>query len=157
MATQALVAVVRAEAELLATRLPHLARDERAQARQVLWVAWQALDAPRPKRQVLGSVAHALVPWRQADAIASAWTLRKLRPHPTFIRRTLVGDPASGWANHLTHRWQPRLALSPTRLAWWEARLTGEVPVHAASIRTPEKQDRQALELLHKRGRSRFS
>lgn len=157
MADPALIQLLRQEAEALSGRLLALPRQKRQDARAVLWQAWQTLDGRSPRPTALVEVARALARVQEPLTFGDAARMRTLQPMSTVLRATLVADAADQWTGQLAQKWHARLALSRRRLAWWEARLSGDSPARVATVRPPDKQEREALELLHKRGRSPFS
>lgn len=157
---QPLREILGADAEKLAAELQNLPRNERARARTALWQAYQELEQPKLRKKALLTSLVAignLMKLLEKPLPLTVWQMRQMQPYPEVLRRTLVADRVLGWKQRYDLRWQVRMALSARRLAWWENRLGGKPPTHVATVREPEKQDRDALELLHKRGRSRFS
>ena len=153
----ALTTLVRDAAQDVADRVPHLPRPARTDARALVWEAWQALTPHQPSHATLVMVARKLAAWRGVERLASVWEMRCQRPRPSFVRRTVVADRVRDWDVRLARKWQARLALSEVRLAWWQARVSGASLAPRPAIQPAEQQPRAPLELLHKRGRSRFS
>ncbi len=162
MDAHALHAVLRHDAELLAARLPEMPRADRPAARQLALRAWRLLDDPKPKAPALLALLgelHAVLGVRELGKPAMAvWRMRATQPWPEVLRRTLVADRVVAWQRRFDQRWQARVALSAARIDWLEARVAGRAHTQVATVRAPtESPGREPLELLHKRGRSRFS
>ncbi len=162
MGTRALRAILRQDAERLAVLMPLVPRAERADARQVAVRAWQELHADAHSeanvRALVLELQKRLAGLDAGKPAHSVWRMRIVRPMPEFLRRTVVADRVLTWQRRLERRWQVGLALSAARLAWLDARVAECAPTRVAAIRPPEKaSNRVSLELLHKRGRTRFS
>ncbi len=162
MDVAALQIILQQDAERLAALTPHLPRPERSEARQLTLRVWQALDAQVTEpAQVLAltlELQHTLSPIDAGKPAQPVWQMRTARPLPELLRKTLVADRVAGWQARFDRRWQVRVALSAVRLKWLESRVAERAPTHVATVRQPEEaQNRESLELLHKRGRTRFS
>ena len=162
MVASALHAIVRHDAERLAALMAQIPRAERPDARQLALHAWQELEAETPSEPRLLTLAQALyttlAPLDAGRPPLTVWQMRTARPLPEALRRTLVADRVLGWQQRFDRRWQVRMAMSAARLQWLESRVTERAPTQVAMVRPPEEaQNRESLELLHKRGRTRFS
>ena len=154
-------AVLDADLAQLAARWAELPRPARPAARSLLWRGYRAIADARVARSSLCDVAAAvagLLRSLPAPALLPAYRMRPRPPWPQILRPTLVGDRAAAWQTRLDRRWRVPVALSPERLAWFDQRVAARAPTQVATVRQPtEAGSRDALELVHKRGRSRFS
>lgn len=158
----ALQAILRHDAERLAAVVAALPREVRPDARKLAVRVWQELDARNSKAgSVLALALELQALLRSVDAgkpPRSIWQMRMARPWPEALRRTLVAERLGTWQQHLEQKWQVRLALSAARLAWLDARMAQRTSTSVAVVRQPQDdRGRDCLELLHRRGRSRFS
>ena len=161
MDVAALQAILRQDAERLATVVGQLPRGDRALARTLARRAWQALEIETADDALLAvtlDVQAVLAAIDGGKPLQPVWQMRVQRPWPEVLRRTLVADRVLAWQRRFDARWRVRVALSAARLQWLEARVAERAPTQVATVRAPEEtQNRESLELLHKRGRSRFS
>ena len=162
MNTAALQAILQLDGARLAALLPTMPRAERPEARQLAVRVWQELEAATANPQNLLALTlelqQLLSPMDAGKPATPVWSMRTARPLPEVLRRTLVADRVIGWQARFDRRWQVRVALTAERMAWLQARVAARAPTQVATVRQPdEAQSRESLELLHKRGRTRFS
>ena len=158
----ALEAIVRQDLARLALVLPQLPRAQRPDARTLMLRAYQALEAETPGAADLLlltlEVQQTLAPLDAGQPAQSVWHMRATHVWPETLRRTIVADRVLVWQRRFDQRFRVRMALSAARLAWLESRMSERSPTQVATVRAPEEtQNRESLELLHKRGRTRFS
>ena len=171
----ALAEVVRADAEAIAAlvQTAALPKEIKARARAALWRAFAALE-PAPPEEAAPAAPEA-TDWQliaaELEQVRSLCGDRPLagvrRLHLVRIARPLpdriLPIPSSVQTDHLARRVARRfrmpVALTPARLAWFEARSSKESPSHVATVRQPDasKESRDSLELLVRTGRSKFS
>jgi len=162
MDVAALAQILRLDVERLVALTPQLPRELRGQARGLALRAWQGLEAETQDGAALLSVLNdmhgLLAPTDAGRTTMTVWQMRVAKPEPERMRRTLVADRVAQWQARFDRRWQVRLAVSAARLQWLESRVAERAPTQVATVRQPEvAQGRDSLELLHKRGRTRFS
>jgi hypothetical protein len=158
----ALLAILGLDVARLALLLPQLPRADRPHLRNLTLRAYQELEAVTQDDVALLAltleVQGALMPFDSGQPPQTVWTMRTSHIWPESLRRTIVADRVVAWQTRFDRRWQVRMALSAARLAWLESRVAERAPTQVATVRAPEeKQNRESLELLHKRGRTRFS
>lgn len=171
--------VLRADAAFVAGALssptslrdPGGLRDLRPAARTALWQAyaylepaddadpaaltaeglWQATQALADLRRQLGDDRGA-----GARPIAEVWLRTPFPERPQVIAGALRAEVS---LERLTARWRVRVAIDRERLAWFEARCQESNPTRVATVRAPstEQSNRDALELLVRKGPSKFS
>jgi hypothetical protein len=95
------------------------------------------------------------------DRGAGAWRIGQMRIHRPFADRVVV-PPSARQTDQLAQRvarhFKARLALTEARLKWFEDRANSQAPTSVAQVRQPDgDKDRLGLELLRKRGTSRYS
>lgn len=170
-----------------AERLAQLARDPRVdralrgELRPLLWQLWQTLTPPAEDASGEGadgaqdaapplSVAElrALVE-RCAEALrrcgddrgAGARPIGQVRIHKPFGDRVVVPPSARQTARlalTVAGHFKARLALTEARLKWFEDRANSQAPTSVAQVRQPDgDKERLGLELLRKRGTSKYS
>jgi hypothetical protein len=173
-----LVAVMRADAEVVSQAIASLPREAKQRARTVLWRAFALIDGAGGDDEAgSGSPAHAP---SVADLLPAALELAELRRaigdgfpcgigrlHQVRIARPLPDRivPLAGprktahVARAVASHFRARVALTESRIAWFEERANKRPPTHVATVRQPDeaKEARDALELLVRKGRSKFS
>jgi hypothetical protein len=95
------------------------------------------------------------------DRGAGARPIGQVRIHRPFADRVVV-PPSARQTDQLARRvarhFKARLALTEARLKWFEDRANSQAPTSVAQVRQPDgDKDRLGLELLRKRGTSRYS
>lgn len=95
------------------------------------------------------------------DRGAGARPIGQMRIHRPFADRVVV-PPSARQTDQLARRvaghFKARLALTEARLKWFEDRANSQAPTSVAQVRQPDgDKDRLGLELLRKRGTSRYS
>jgi BMFP domain-containing protein YqiC len=169
----ALVAVMRADAEVVARAIAVLPREVKQQARTVLWRAFALIDvgggddaaAPAPVLADLLPAAFELADLRRASGdsfpcgILRLCQVRLARPLPDRILPLAGPRKTARVADAVASHFRARVALTEARIAWFEARANKTPPTHVATVRQPDeaKEARDALELLVRKGRSKFS
>ena len=158
----ALLAIVALDLARLTLLVPQLPRADRPHARNLALRAYQELEAATPDDlallALLLEVQGVLAPFDAGRPPQTVWTMRASRVWPETLRRTIVADRVLAWQTRFDRRWRVRMAMSAARLAWLESRMAERAPTQVATVRAPEeKENRESLELLHKRGRTRFS
>ena len=158
----ALAKILADDLALLTLHLPHQPRADRPQLRHLTLRAYQQLAAevldPNLLLALTREVQNALQPLDAGRPPQTVWAMRTTRVWPEALRRTIVADRVVAWQLRFDRRWRVRMALSAARLAWLEAHIAKQSPTQVATVRAPdEKPSRESLELLHKRGRTRFS
>lgn len=161
----------------------------RQRARQALWKAYAVLEAheraealaepgvdlddptlaaeePLPEPAEILAILQELERLLRQMGDAAGAGARPLRE--VLVRQPMperVPLPASAVVTgHLTRQveghFRVRVALTPSRLKWFDARCNESDPTRIATVRQPESKtgdEREALELIHKNGRTRFS
>lgn len=95
------------------------------------------------------------------DRGAGARPIGQMRIHRPFADRVVV-PPSARQTDQLARKvaghFRARLALTEARLKWFEDRANSQAPTSVAQVRQPDgDKDRLGLELLRKRGTSRYS
>ncbi len=95
------------------------------------------------------------------DRGAGAWPIGRLRIGRPFVDRVSVPPSArqtDQLALRVTRHFKARLALTEARIKWFEDRANSQAPTSVAQVRQPAaEKERLGLELLRKRGTSRYS
>ncbi|MCO4761594.1 MAG: hypothetical protein KC502_08830 [Myxococcales bacterium] len=97
--------------------------------------------------------------WRVLHRIAEVWVRT---PYREMFMRPSCANGAQEIADVRVDRFTPQLALSEARIAWMEQRCEASQPGLLRPVRAPKQGDGHRmtsgeLELLRKRGRSKFS
>lgn len=145
----------------------------RQKARAILWRAFALLEPPEVEEgaeppptvepgEILAllreveSLRHEL-----GDAGAGIRRLREVlirTPHPEKPLPIEAARATERTARAVLRRFSVRVALDKKRMAWFEARCSEQDPTRVAKVRQPdEKDNREPMELLVKKGQSRFS
>ncbi len=158
-----------------AVRLPSVDKTLRQKARGLLWQAWALVQPPEPEPD---ADAVATPPPEPSEILALLRTLMQLRidlgdagagirplrqvllrkPHPERPLPIEAARATERTARGVLGHFAVRVGIDAKRLAWFEARCSEQDPTRVAKVRPPdEKDNRQPLELLVKKGQSRFS
>lgn len=168
-----------------AQRLGQLSKDTgldralRAELRPLLWQLWQVASPAQPESaDEAGEEPAAAAPTLaelQALVRASSEALRRcgddrgggarpiqhMRIHKPFADRVVLPPSArqtQRLAQTVARHFSARLALTEARLKWFEDRANSTAPTSVAQVRQPEAdKERLGLELLRKRGQSKYS
>lgn len=168
-----------------AQRLGQLSKDSRldralrAELRPLLWQLWQIASPSQPESADEAgeepAVAAPTLAELQALERASSEALRRcgddrgggarpighMRIHRPFADRVVL--PPSTRQTHrlaqvVARHFSARLALTEARLKWFEDRANSTAPTSVAQVRQPDAdKERLGLELLRKRGQSKYS
>ena len=175
----ALVAILQEDAERIAA-LARLRRGERADrlaARLLLARVYAVLEplavdhptsADAPDPVALAAIAVEVAALRRRLAGPGWQILRPIgevwirEPYPEFFMRPSGATGAQRLATQREAQFSLKLALNDQRIAWMEKRCTADQPGLLRPVRTPKAGDghrlgASELELLRKRGRSKFS
>jgi hypothetical protein len=158
-----------------AVRSAQVDKGLRQKARTVLWQAYAILE-PAEVDETAGEVAaepvqpaellallHALAALRTelGDAGAGIKRLQDVwihKPHPERPLPIEAARATERTARTVVKHFTVRVAVDKKRMAWFEARCSEQDPTRVAKVRQPdEKDNREPMELLVKKGHSRFS
>ena len=177
---QSLARLLRDDAEAVAGLLRQRRgdREQRREARALLAASFALMPAPSgedpdatptaPDPEALLAAALAMARTRRAlgdDARSSAWPIGKLwirAPMPQRLLTLVFVAQRERLVAAIEQKLDVPLALSEARIAWAEARCNVEQPGVVREVRTADSPESERLlaselELLRKRGRSRFS